>query len=1062
MTRFIFGLLAFLVILSIYRYYNIQPIDLVRVAPLSLPTAAVVGVVFVVHTTGSTARWRDVRETWVPAALNHDAAVVAFGESVIDGDLPVIDVRGRNPFERTRFALETALLMYPQAHFFVKSDDDTYLYVDELLAQLTPAINYAGYPLVREGQVYASGGAGYVLSKAAVGHLARNCKGLLHEFEDVGVGQCLSPTFPLTDLVGLHPHNPWQMLRWDKHGHPPDHVRQGLEPLQGYLKPLSYHYVDLKAVHDTGENPKRIHQFWVGDNRDPPLHAVQSCREMHPDWEYTLWNDELIKQRFPHGQLVNQDFYDRAGELNLKSDIARYEFLLFFGGIYMDADSLCIRPLDSLWRDRSRGFCVFENEQKTGDLVATGVLSLPPYSPLAMVLVQQLQNTNWGEPAWISAGPKYATDWFKRLNADIVRLPSHLFYPFHYSDSRVNVPERLRDTGAFTDQLWGTTHGAYPNHEHVAHPLTQTEPALTGNSLLDRYTQVHARGISTLAIRRPRWIVLRIANTAGLCNRFMTIVSALALGILTDRAVLFDWPHSEPVNSGAESIGQANFYDIFAKPPIAFELQRVLAYHHIKLNDFCPHTVDSLINPMLDLDSQLPQSVLVIERYDFWGAALFQHFKLPSLPELFAYLFTPRVPVSPNTDCGTLVQHRTRWERQSAPLDALKRCARDSFPDDPITVVSDTTSYCRNGSAVCDLETVQQMVSLSACRNAVLTHTSTFGGCIAALIGSTKNIRIVTSSGECLSPPIPKFPLVEIGTLPGQERQVEASLKYTAATPGHRRAFVFLAHRLSGDKVAELRRTLWHLHDKFNKLHHYPIVLFVDRVSEWDSGWLQAENSVRIHLVEIDPKEWRLYWPDDAPAIFKLPSHPDHTGFSRGYREMSAYSAKHLFTHPFLVSNFDVVIKMDGDTHPVNPWPKDPFEEMVAADKVLGFWIRVRDLDDVSHGQDQVLREDLGWTRDQLKQPDLVWDRNDGFQHLTYYGCFMAFRPGVMAKDPDYRRLVDAFDRRFLWQRHRADEQDTLVIWAARALRAEQVLFMSFMGRGIEHQVWATEPRIID
>ena len=102
----------------------------------------------------------------------------------------------------------------------------------------------------------------------------------------------------------------------------------------------------------------------------------------------------------------------------------------------------------------------------------------------------------------------------------------------------------------------------------------------------------------------------------------MTIVSALALGILTDRAVLFDWPHSDPVKSGAESIGQADFYDIFAKPPIAFELQRVLAYHHVKLNDFCPQTVE-MINPVLDLNSQLPQSVLVIERYDFWGAALF-------------------------------------------------------------------------------------------------------------------------------------------------------------------------------------------------------------------------------------------------------------------------------------------------------------------------------------------------------------------------------------------------------------------------------------------------------
>jgi mannosyltransferase OCH1-like enzyme len=46
--------------------------------------------------------------------------------------------------------------------------------------------------------------------------------------------------------------------------------------------------------------------------------------------------------------LVNQDLYDKAVELNLKSDISRYEFLMLFGGVYVDADSECFRHIDFL------------------------------------------------------------------------------------------------------------------------------------------------------------------------------------------------------------------------------------------------------------------------------------------------------------------------------------------------------------------------------------------------------------------------------------------------------------------------------------------------------------------------------------------------------------------------------------------------------------------------------------------------------------------------------------------------------------------------------------------
>ena len=73
-------------------------------------------------------------------------------------------------------------------------------------------------------------------------------------------------------------------------------------------------------------------------------------KRLHPDWDYRLWGDGDLPP------LRNQDLYDRAHEIapgfegQLCSDIVRYELLYQFGGVWIDTDFECLKPIDDLMR----------------------------------------------------------------------------------------------------------------------------------------------------------------------------------------------------------------------------------------------------------------------------------------------------------------------------------------------------------------------------------------------------------------------------------------------------------------------------------------------------------------------------------------------------------------------------------------------------------------------------------------------------------------------------------------------------------------------------------------
>jgi len=92
--------------------------------------------------------------------------------------------------------------------------------------------------------------------------------------------------------------------------------------------------------------PKIIHQIWLGPKRPPGffLKFRESWQKLHPDWEYRLWtDDDLVGYDFDL-----RDLFDESENYGEKSDILRCEVLLKYGGVYVDADFECLKPIDEI------------------------------------------------------------------------------------------------------------------------------------------------------------------------------------------------------------------------------------------------------------------------------------------------------------------------------------------------------------------------------------------------------------------------------------------------------------------------------------------------------------------------------------------------------------------------------------------------------------------------------------------------------------------------------------------------------------------------------------------
>lgn len=199
--------------------------------------------------------------------------------------------------------------------------------------------------------------------------------------------------------------------------------------------------------------PRIIHQIWIGPRARPEA-WLTSWPRLNPGWDYRLWTDGNLPP------LSNQRAYDDYGTCwPGKADVLRYELLHEHGGVYIDADTECLRPLDDLmaeWPSGRECFAVYENG--ASGLIANGILGTKPHSRLFQRLVADLKHIEirGREPVWMITGPGYLTE--RAQNDDSLWiLPSWTFLPEHHSGARHTGPER-----PYGRHYWHTTTGAWP------------------------------------------------------------------------------------------------------------------------------------------------------------------------------------------------------------------------------------------------------------------------------------------------------------------------------------------------------------------------------------------------------------------------------------------------------------------------------------------------------------------------------------------------------------------------------------------------------------------------
>lgn len=140
----------------------------------------------------------------------------------------------------------------------------------------------------------------------------------------------------------------------------------------------------------SGTVPKKIWMLWYQGLENAPYlvkKCIASWKEKNPTWEVVVL-DSTNLQSYLDFDLNNTSFQDLG--LALQSDLVRVSLLKTFGGVWADATSYCMLPLNS-WIDEASklGFFVYRNPGKDRVMSSWFILSSKA-NPLSVELYNKL------------------------------------------------------------------------------------------------------------------------------------------------------------------------------------------------------------------------------------------------------------------------------------------------------------------------------------------------------------------------------------------------------------------------------------------------------------------------------------------------------------------------------------------------------------------------------------------------------------------------------------------------------------------------------------------------
>lgn len=131
----------------------------------------------------------------------------------------------------------------------------------------------------------------------------------------------------------------------------------------------------------------------------------------------------------------------------------RYEILYACGGFYVDADTICTRPLEDWLFDSS--FCApWENERVRPGLIANTYMYSSVNNPFLREVIKAIQSKRsvTTDDVWKITGPLMLTQCLKNsLSTDYTLWPSHYFLPHHFGGASYSGKGHI-----FSHHTWGS------------------------------------------------------------------------------------------------------------------------------------------------------------------------------------------------------------------------------------------------------------------------------------------------------------------------------------------------------------------------------------------------------------------------------------------------------------------------------------------------------------------------------------------------------------------------------------------------------------------------------
>ena len=187
--------------------------------------------------------------------------------------------------------------------------------------------------------------------------------------------------------------------------------------------------------------PKIIHQIWIGPEPLPDQYKEfsQKMIEMHPDWEYHLWGNEIFtgiykEDKFLQNYIKDPDLYKWA----YISDRVRLLLLRDFGGVYVDMDANPIKSFNNIHEKLNESIAFFggvrpkSKEEKRGALIDCTVLGSEKNSRIINEVLEIYKSKDW---AW--GGRALSDRMFECLGPDVALFNYKKFYDTEITEETI-------------------------------------------------------------------------------------------------------------------------------------------------------------------------------------------------------------------------------------------------------------------------------------------------------------------------------------------------------------------------------------------------------------------------------------------------------------------------------------------------------------------------------------------------------------------------------------------------------------------------------------------------